>query len=84
MSSRPSLERTKSNVSSIVNWKKYERIIFRLSISASNTFLDLCYEDKDHESLMLSSHFQNFELGVDVGTVDFTVTSSLGTCHLQR
>lgn len=71
-----------SNLSSVMDWKNPNRILFQLKMQASNTFLNLCYEDKDSRKLLASAQFQNFLLGVTVRTQDFSIDSSLGACTL--
>lgn len=70
-----------SNLSSVMDWKNPERTIFRLAMHATNTFLSLRYEDEDYDKQLASAQFQNFVLGVNVGTQVFRINASLGRHH---
>lgn len=65
-----------SNVSTMMEWKNPDRVLFRLKMTASNTFLSLEYEDLDKK--LATAKFRDFEFNVDVGVQDFEITSTLG------
>eukprot|EP00210_Caulerpa_lentillifera_P006209 g5933.t1 len=65
-----------SNVSTMMDWKNPDRVLFRLKMTASNTYLALEYEDLNRK--LATAKFQDFEFNVDIGAQDFEITSTLG------
>lgn len=61
-----------------MDWKLSERIIFRLSMHASETSLTLLYEDDHYGRPLASAQFRNFVLTVEVETNAFEICTSLG------